>query len=139
MGIEPTSSAWKAEVIPLYDTRNAVTQQATLRGGLGPAGSMAWLSGPARLWPGRVLRHAFRPRRARTVKSGGGDGLLRPSWPPPSGSRCARCESLPAIRSNPLWFEPTPDTARGAERALLAGTARAFESGGGGWIRTTEG
>ncbi len=23
MGIEPTSSAWKAEVIPLYDARNA--------------------------------------------------------------------------------------------------------------------
>jgi hypothetical protein len=87
MGIEPTSSAWKAEVLPLNYTR---ASHSTLRA------RPPRRTGAARREPGSPPGSFARPRRkrrppalrptaqhAKTLVEGG--GLLRASCPPPSG------------------------------------------------------
>ena len=119
-GIEPAPSAWKAEVLPLnYSRPDAVPAFAVACGCVTPRPSRAW----------------------RDLVEGG--GLLRASCPPPSALRAApqaaRSRSLPAILSNHSGGSHPPPWHRVCDLYPSRSPLRGGQTGGGRWIRTTEG
>ena len=125
MGIEPTSSAWKAEVLPLNYTRRSVPDN-TISGCRTPLSARVWLPSPASCtpspdisgrkpsqilwWKGRITPGlpALRPpgRHAARGVQNRSRGFVEPligSHPPPippgGGSRRPTCQRL--LRSKP--------------------------------------
>ena len=139
MGIEPTPSAWKAEVLPLNYTRiitnGGVPTGTTALGAAGPrtAAHAPAFSGAARLrrTPVRFASSPERVRRRPCIHLVEGGGLLHASGVTPFGPprthgvlrRCAPSSNLCPVRILPRTRP---------QEAL-------YPLGGGGRIRTSEG
>jgi hypothetical protein len=100
MGIEPTPSAWKAEVLPLNYTRESPRPQNRIRRLRTTRRSKSLQAISSNLSSVLILPRSWGDFTVHTLVEGG--GLLRASCPPPSGSPrfARRSKSLQAISSN---------------------------------------
>ena len=163
MGIEPTSSAWKAEVLPLNYTRSCWPLQP-LAGSHCTAMIVAlclircrYVRDQIRLAEGKGLLHAFgitpsgpsRPaRRSKPLtdsimySGGGGEDYSMPSAFRPPGRRALHdVQSRLAALVEPLFGSHPPRATpwRRVRRKRTPLADALIYSGGGGRIRTSEG
>ena len=123
-GIEPASSAWKAEVLPLNYTRYSLSLT------VGPVAGGTDPLQPAVLSTLTAL--------AGRASSGGGGWIIRGFASHPPGRRLWRRSERLRRSVEPCGSNPPRLPLYPAVLSTLTALAGRASSGGGGWIRTTE-